>query len=53
MSEVCQVKIHLLGKLQKESSTRSKKIVKFTQLEEVKFYESPRSNSHLKFCTLS
>ena len=53
MSEVCQVKIHLLGKIQEKSLTRLKKIVKFTQLEEVKFYASPRNNSHLKFGTLS
>ena len=53
MSEVCQVKIHLLGKIQEKSLTRSKKIVKFTQLEEVKFYASPRNNSHLKFGILS
>ena len=53
MSEVCQVKTDLLGKLQTKSLTRLKKIVKFTQLEEVKFYESPRNNAHLKSGTLS
>ena len=37
MSEVCQVKIRLLGKLQEKSLTRSKKNFKFTQLKEVKF----------------
>ena len=30
MSEVCQVKIQLLGKLQEKSLTRSKNIVKVT-----------------------
>ena len=30
-----------------------KKIVKFTQLKEIKFYGSPRNNPHLKFGTLS
>ena len=53
MSEVYQVKIHLLGKLQEKSLARSKKIVKFTQLKEIKFYGSPRNNPHLKFGTLS
>ena len=43
MSEVCQVKIYLLGKLQEKLLTRS--IVKVTQLKEVKFYRSPRNNS--------
>ena len=43
MSEVCQVKIYLLGKLQEKSLTPS--IVKVTQLKEVKFYRSPRYNS--------
>ena len=51
MSEVCQVKIYLLGKLQEKSLTRS--IVKVTQLKEVKFYRSPRNNSQsLNFCKM-
>ena len=37
MSEACQAKIQLLGKLQEKSLTWSKKIVKVTQLKEVKF----------------
>ena len=53
MSEVCQVKIHVSGKLQEKSLTRSKKIVKFTQLKEVKFSGRPRNNPHLKFGILS
>ena len=37
MSEACQAKIKQLGKLQEKSLTRSKEIVKVTQLKEVKF----------------
>ena len=37
MSEVCQGKIHLLGKLQEKIINAVKKIVKVTQLKEVKF----------------
>ena len=53
MSEVCQAKIHLLGKLQEKSLNAVKKSVTVTQLEEVKFYGSPRNNPYLKFGTLS
>ena len=48
MSEVCQVKIYLLGKLQEKSLTWS--IVKVTQLKEVQFYRSPRNNSQSLNC---
>ena len=53
MSEVCQAKIHLLGKLQEKSLNAVKKTVTVTQLEEVKYYWSPRNNPYLKFGTLS
>ena len=37
MSEACQAKIHLLGKLQRKIINAVKKIVKVTQLKEVEF----------------
>ena len=47
MSEVCQVKIHLLGKLQEKSLTWLK------NCESHATEGSPRKNLHVKFGNLS
>ena len=48
MSEVCQVKIHLLGELQEKSLTRSKKNCKIHAIEGCQVLRKSKKQSTLK-----